>query len=225
MRKYLLCVVALWAAVALVQCAARDATAPRAPLPLDPITPAESEAAPRIAQSHSGVREAVGEGARLIYVRSIAPKRTANDDEPRGRHADIVLISASNEAGVRVLVDLVAGSVVDFVRLPQAQVPLGPGDIEEALRIALEHDAVRQLLGARASGFRVLTGPIGPHNANTDFVEGLRHVGAAPDDPCFRNRCVYLLFNSGGRLILQDREILVNLNTRQVRVSPARGGG
>src|SRR5262249_3657430 len=141
------------------------------------------------------------------------------------RHADLLYIRSDNEFGVRVLVDLVAARVVDHNRVPSSKVPLGRSDVAEALRIATEYSPVRTLLGERASTFRVLTGPIGPETANSNFVEGLRHVGSDPNDPCTRHRCVYLLFNSGGHLILQDQEIVVDLNARQVRVSPAREGG
>ena len=111
------------------------------------------------------------------------------------------------------------------IELPSASVPLGRADVEEALRIASEDPTVRQLLGERASAFRVLTGPIDAGRANSDYVEGLRHTGSGPKDPCSRHRCVYLLFNSGGRLILQDREIVVDLTARQARVSTVRPQG
>jgi hypothetical protein len=124
-----------------------------------------------------------------------------------------------------VLVDLAAARVVDVDRVPSASVPLGRADVELALRIATEDPAVRGLLGERASAFRVLSGPIDEKRANSDYVEGLRHTGAGPEDPCSRHRCVYLLFNSGGRLILQDREIVVDLNARQARVSTVRPEG
>lgn len=220
MRKYVVCFVAF---LAVAGCAHGQAS--RTPLPLDPITPEEARNAQRIAQSDPRVRELLGSEPRVVYVLSIAPKLTPNDNEPRGRHADLLYIRRDNELGVRVLVDLVAARVVNHDRVQSSSVPLGTSDVVEALRIATEDPAVRRLLGERASAFRVLTGPIGPENANSDFVEGLRHVGASPDDPCRTHRCVYLLFNSGGQLIHQDQEIVVDLNARQVRVSPAREGG
>ncbi len=198
---------------------------PAAPiLPLDPLRPEEVEAAQRIAQSDPRVRELLAENPRVIYVQSIAPKIGPNADEPRGRHADVFYLSGDEETGVRVLVDLAGSRVVEHVRLPQNKVPLGVADVQEALRLALENGAVRQLLGARASGFRVLSGPITPENANSDRVSGLRHVAGNREDPCYRGRCLYLLFSSGGRLILTDEEILVNLTTRDVRVMSTREG-
>jgi hypothetical protein len=222
MRKYALCLVAFLAVAVSAQEPSRPAAKP---LPLDPMTPQEAENAQRIAQSDSKTRELLGSNARIVYVLSIAPKLTPNDNEPHGRHADLLYIRGDNEFGVRVLVDLVAARVVNQERIASSSVPLGRSDVAEALRIATENSEIRSLLGERANGFRVLTGPIGPEAANSDFVEGLRHVGAGPDDPCTTHRCVYLLFNSGGRLILQEQEIVVDLNARQVRVSSARKGG
>ena len=211
--------------LAVAVCAQEQPKPTVTPLPLDPITPEEAGNAQRIAQSDPRIRELLGSDPRVVYVLSIAPKLTPNDNEPRGRHADLLYIRGDNEFGVRVLVDLVAARVVSHDRTPSSTVPLGRSDVAEALRIAAENPAIHKLLGERASAFRVLTGPIGPETANSDFVQGLRHVGASPDDPCTRHRCVYLLFNSGGQLILQEQEIVVDLNARQVRVSPAREGG
>lgn len=224
MRKYLLCLLAVIAGA----CATTTYDHPAlpgtvGPLPLDPITPAEAARAQEIARSDDRTRQLLGPEARLVYVLSIAPKRTPSDDEPRGRHADLLYIRNDNEFGVRVLVDLVAGRVVDQARVPASSVPLGRSDVAEALRIAVESPELRELLGARASEFHVLSGPLTQEAATSDFVEGLRHTGAGPNDPCSRDRCVYLLFNSGGHLILQDREILVDLNTRRVRVTRAGG--
>lgn len=207
MRTYAVCFVACLGLLAAAVCA-QEAQAPNrptaTPLPLDPITPEEAQNAQRIARSDSRVREMLRPDPRIVYVLSIVPKLTSSDSEPRGRHADLLYIRSDNRFGVRVLVDLIAGRVVNSARVSSASVPLGRSDVAEALRIAVEDPAVRRLLDERASSFRVLAGPIGPALANGDYVEGLRHTGAGPNDPCSTHRCIYLLFNSGGRLILQD---------------------
>ncbi len=213
MRTYVVCLIAFLSGVGLECSQAKNAGKP---LPLDPLTPEETATAQRIAQSDPRVGELLGAQSRIVYVLSIAPKLTPQDDEPRGRYADLLFIRGDNESGVHVLVDLVAGRVVHNERVAASSVPLGRADVAEALRIATESQEIRGLLGARAGGFRVLTGPIGPKTANSDYVEGLRHTGG-PEDPCARHRCVYLLFNSGGRRILEDREVVVDLNSRQVR--------
>ena len=221
MEKYALCLMALLATAAFAQ---RSTGPPASPLPLDPLTPREIERATQVAQADPRVREMLGANARLVYVLSIAPKQASKDGEPAGRHAEVLFIRADNEYGVHVLVDLAARRAMEQVRVAPASVPLGRADVEEALRIASESPELRQLVGARAGGFRVLRGPITRELANSDYVQGLRHIGGE-GDPCAQHRCVYLLFNSGGQQILTDQEIVVDLNARQARVSSVREGG
>ncbi|HWS70823.1 MAG TPA: hypothetical protein VN605_01855 [Thermoanaerobaculia bacterium] len=195
-----------------------------APLPLDPLTDAEAARAQEVVRSDATTRQLLGDNPRLIYVISIAPKLTA-DGEPRGRHADLLYRRGDNALGVRVLVDIAAGRVIDRSRVVPTSLPIGTADIEEALAIAQSSDELQPLLRSygSASAFRVLSGPLTRQRANENFVQGLRHIGSGPDDPCRMNLCIYLLFNSGGRQILRGDEILVDLNTRRVMVR--RTGG
>ena len=201
---------------------------PRPPLPLDPITRQETGEAQRIALADAKLRETLGTEPRLVYALSIAPKLRPEDDEPRGRHADLLYIRTDNQAGVRVLVDLVGKRVVQFERVVASSVPLGRNDVAEALRIATADAGAQKLVGARLQEFRVLEGPLTRETANGNYVEGLRHTGAGPEDPCSRHRCVYLIFNSGGRMLHRDQQIVVDLNDRRVRISqqtePQHGG-
>jgi hypothetical protein len=192
---------------------------PARPLPLDPITSDEVVAAQQIAQSDAATLQLLGSNARFVSALSIAPKLTAQDSEPSGRYADLLYIRQDNTFGVRVLVDLGFSRVVDRVQVSASSVALGRADVAEALRIASDSPALRLLLGRRAGSFRVLSGPLSRETVNSNYVEGLRHAGEGPDDPCSTHRCVYLLFNSGGQTILQDQEILVDLNARETRVT------
>lgn len=192
-------------------------------LPLDPITTQEMEVAKIIASSDSKLQELIGREYKVIYIQSIAPKLNSNDLEPTGRHADLLLLRRENDLGVRVLVDLKAARVVQFEKIKSSSVPLGTSDVVEALSIATQAPELKSLLGERIQGFRVLDGPITRDLAASDYVEGLRHVGAL-DDPCRVNRCVYLLFTSGGRSILRENDIVVDLNARTVRVTPVQKG-
>lgn len=222
MRSVMSAIAAVLVALAV---AAQQPPPTAAPLPLDPITPEEERNAVAIAQGNRHVRELLGSSFHLVYALSIAPKLTPNDNEPRGRHADLLYIRSERGGfGVRVLVDLIARNVVSAVRVARPKVPLGTGDVEDALRVALQDPALRELLGAHASSFHVLSGPIGPETVAADFVEGMHHVGVSPTDPCTTNRCVILLFNSGGHLIMQDRQILVDLDAQRVRVNALTGG-
>jgi hypothetical protein len=194
------------------------------PLPLDPLTDAEAARAQEVAASDATTRQLLGDNPRLIYVLSIAPKLSA-DGEPRGRHADLLYRRGDNTFGVRVLVDLAAGGVIDRARVVPTSLPIGTADIEEALAIAQSSVELQPLLGSYGSAraFRVLSSPLTRERANENFVQGLRHIGSGPEDPCRMNLCIYLLFNSGGRQILQQDEVLVDLNTRRVIVR--RTGG
>jgi hypothetical protein len=196
---------------------------PGRPLALDPITADEAAEAQLIAQNDTETAALLGNGARIVYAISIAPKLTSQSNEPSGRHADLLYIRQDNAFGVRVLVDLEYKRVVARTSVSASSAGLGRADIAEALRIATDSPALRQLLGHRLAGsFRVLSGSITRENVNSNYVEGLRHVGASPDDPCTTHRCVYLIFNSGGQTILQDQEIVVDLNARETRVSASK---
>ncbi len=229
--RYLLCLLALVAAACASQTgqygqSGTTTTNPpgHAPLPLDPLTDAEAARAQEVAMSDAGTRQLLGDRPRLIYVLSIAPKLSA-DGEPRGRHADVLYRRADSSFGVRVLVDLEAGRVVDRVRIVPTSLPIGTADVEEALEIAQSSGELQPLLRSygAAGAFRVLRGPLTRERANENFVQGLQHVSANPDDSCHLGRCIVLVFNSGGEQILTEQRILVDLNTRRVRIT--RTGG
>jgi hypothetical protein len=236
MRKNLSCLVALL----ILGCATNPRPAPvqpdgttrqpgvivrsGPPLPLDPLTAEEEARARQVAESDGATRELLGTGACPVYVLSIAPKLTPSDDEPRGRHADVLYMRRDQQFGVRALVDLSSGRVVAQDRVAARSVPIGVCDAQQALEVARGSEQLRGLLQTDAGGFRVLTGPLTRDSAQSNYVQALRHTGAGPEDPCSVNRCVYLVFNSGGRMILRDQEVLVDLTARQVRITRAGGG-
>lgn len=224
--RSLICVIALAAAACTSSYRYGSKPAPpptpstQAPLPLDPLSDAEAARAQDVAQADAATSQLLGVNPRLIYVLSIAPKMSA-DGEPHGRHADVLYRREDNTFGVRVLVDLAATRVVDRVRVAIGSVPIGTADVDEALEIAQSSGELEQLLGSYARGgpFRVLNGPLTRERANENFVQGIQHTGSGPDDPCRTNRCVYLVFNSEGRQVLRQQQVLVDLNTRRVMVT------
>jgi hypothetical protein len=230
--RYLLCLLALVAAACASQSGQYGRTTPtppapqpsHAPLPLDPLTDAEAARAQEVAVSDAETRQLLGERPVLIYALSIAPKLSP-DGEPRGRHADVLYRRADSTYGVRVLVDLEAGRAVDRVRVDPTSLPIGIADVEEALEIAQSSGELQSLLRSfgAAGAFHVLRGPLTRERANENFVVGLQDVSGNPDDPCRMDRCIVLVFNSGGQEILREQQILVDLNTRRVRVT--RTGG
>jgi hypothetical protein len=199
------------------------------PLPLDPLTDEEQRIAERIATADVRVHKFLGDSGRLIYVQFISVKpRAASGDapsEPSGRYAEVLFHIDPDRGGVRALVDLTASQVADVVQLPEQSVAINQTDVELAARIALADAQVRKLLGDRADAFRVLTNPLTADNANSDYIEGLRTVGVAPDDPCTKHRCVILFFSSKNRYLLADQEILVDLTAKKTIVRPRNRSG
>ena len=189
-------------------------------LPLDPLTPAEREAAARIADGDPRVRELVGSRARRIYVEFIAPKNVApgtNPDVPAGRYAEVVYIRYDNNVGVRALVELANGRVVDATRVSGRGVPINLDEVEEAARIALADGRVAALLGDRAGRFRVARAPAGLQEVNDARIEGLRTLGSTPEDPCTEHRCIVLFFRERNRYIHLN-EVVVDLNAQRAIV-------
>ena len=199
------------------------------PLPLDPLTQREREVATRIAQGDARVKELLGNKTRLIYTEFIAVKRgetrrpagTAQAEEPRaGRFADILFVRYDTNVGVRVLVDLAAQRVAEVVRVSGRSVPINSDEVEVAARLALADPRVVRLLGAQANTFRVARAPATAREAGGNRIEGLRTLGAAPNDPCYEHRCIVLFFRQANRYIRLN-EVVVDLTTQIVML---RGG-
>ena len=214
--------------------AARRQTPPQQAqvLPLDPLTPEEKERAARAASNNARIKELLGSGTqRVVYVEFLALKP---DDESRarerdgrpiriGRHAEVVLYNPENDQGARAVVELDRqDSVRQVERLDSDLVPLTFEDIEAARDIALRNADVRSLLGADADRFRVLRQAQTRRGDEQQIaVEGLRYRTTNPSDPCYRQRCVALLFRRG-RVYVRNANVLVNLNTRTARVERRR---
>jgi hypothetical protein len=181
--------------------------------PFDPLTPAERAAAERIARSDSGVQRLLG--GRLADVASIqlfVPK-PPDDGRPltahvngMGRSADLVLSTLEGpHVGVWVRVDTRAGRVEDVRRLAansaggSIEVPFAPREVERAGVLVLASEEGRRLLGAGAPGWVLEYRPVG---------------GGDLGEPCFRNRCVAVLFRRD-RVYLRSYA-LVNLETSTV---------
>lgn len=189
---------------------------PERPLPLDPLTPAERERAVAIARENPRVQEFLAGRTRLIYADFLAVKDDPRSEEPVRRHADVLFYGYDSNTGLRALVDLEAGRVVGTARVAGNSVPITEEEIAEAAEIALGSSAVRRLLGDRTFQFtrdRRIENRIG----------GLRTLGAGPDDPCTRGRCIELFFRTGERgrnRFLFIHQVVVDLRTREVMVLP-----
>ena len=190
--------------------------------PLDPLTPEETALAAQVANSDPKVKEALGPGLQqLIRVEFLALKspdyRDSVDPEQMniGRHAAVLFYRYDVDLGIHVVVDLEQKSVGAITRMEGKVVPLAAAEVTAAFSLALRNEQVRALLGARASEFKVsgLVTRERPENR----VEGLRVVSASPKDPCYRHRCVDLIFHQREGYI-SGTEVTVDLTAQIVRV-------
>jgi len=217
----------LWPAILLFFAPVLAIAQQPSPMPLDPLTPDEVRVAQRVAAEDSRLREWGAGKSRLIYVQFISVKPPSAErqrqSEPSGRFAEVLLHIDPAGGGVRALVDLTAGRVIDAVRLPEQSVPIGQSDVELAAQIALADPAFRRLLGEQATSFHVLTGPVTRESESGNLIEGLHTIGVGPADPCSTHRCVVLLFSSNGRYLFQEQQITVDLSARKLMlIQPPR---
>ena len=189
---------------------------------LDPLTPEETELATRIATADPRVKDALGKGrALLVQVQFLALKPNvygADQDLERlriGRHAAVLFYRYDTDQGVHVIVDLEKRSAGDITRIEGRAVPLAAEEVAQASALALRNDRVRSLLGARVNDFRVANLAAGERPENR--IEGLRVVATSPRDPCYRHRCVDLLFRQHEGYIA-GTSVTVDLTSQAVRV-------
>jgi Cu2+-containing amine oxidase len=186
---------------------------------LDPLTPQEIETAAEIASGDRNVKAALGTGRqRLVQVQFLALKRARMEGDIEhlriGRHAAVLFYRYDGDQGIHVVVDLEKKTVVSVERIEGRAVPLSVDEITDAFGLAARDERVRALLGARLSDFKVanLAEGVRPENR----VEGLRVVATSPRDPCYRRRCIDLLFRTREGYIA-GTTVTVDLTTQTVR--------
>jgi Cu2+-containing amine oxidase len=191
-------------------------------LPLDPLTADEATLATELAKSDRKVAEALGSGKQqLIRVEFVALK-TANFREPKepeqldiGRHAAVVFYRYDTDKGVHVIIDLEQKAVGEITIMEGKTVPLAAAEVTEALDLALRNEQVKTLLGPKANEFKVAGLSAGEKPENR--VEGLRVIASSPKDPCYKHRCLDLLFRRREGY-LAGTSVSVDLTARTVRV-------
>jgi Cu2+-containing amine oxidase len=198
---------------------------PDRPLPLDPLTPGELARADSVVRSDVRVREFLAGGrSRLIGIEFIAVKLPRDPATPDGvqqrRTADALLYRYDTNQGMRALVDIGRGAVLDIASVPGESVPINRDEVAEAARIALADRRVTRLFGDRMPAFRVATGPPTREDADKPIIEGLRTVGATRKDPCYRRRCVVLFFHVNNNYVQMNR-VFVDLIGERVFVDGA----
>ena len=194
---------------------------PDRPLPLDPLTAQERALTDTIVRSDARVREFLAGGPnRLINIDFIAvktPRESATRDEvpPSRRTAEAVLYRYDTNQGILVLVDIGRRVVTDIARVPGESVPINNDEVAQAAKLALADRRVIQLFGGRMPAFRVATGPATEAETDQPRIEGLRTIGATPEDPCYRRRCVVLFFRVNNRYVQMNR-VFVDLISQRV---------
>ena len=185
---------------------------------LDPLTPKEIELATRVANEDRRVKEAVGTGKQqLVQVQFLAlkPARYGPDAERLqiGRHAEVLFYRYDGDRGIHVVVDLEKKAVVLVTKIEGRAVPLGADEIREAFGLAAQNERVKALLGAQLNDFKVanLT-----EERPENRVEGLRVVATSPRDPCYRHRCIDLLFHNREGYVA-GTTVTVDLTAQTVR--------
>lgn len=190
--------------------------------PLDPLTPEEIEIAARIANSDAKVKAALGSGRHLLIEVSFLALKSPGyrEAEPQkmkiGRHAAVIFYRYDDDIGIHVVIDLEQKAAGEITRLQGTAVPLAYQEVVEAFNLALRNERVRALLGARANEFKVFR-PSSAGERSPTRVEGLRVVTSSPGDPCFKHRCVDLLFRLP-RGYLAGTSVTVDLTAQTVRV-------
>lgn len=206
---------------------------PRQVLPLDPLGPEELRVAERIALADPRVREQLGTGRReLVSVDVFVPKPAqkeigaaiAGQRIHMGRFAEVVFFRYEGEYGVRAVVDLEGKAVTEVTRLESRQVPMTPTDLGDAWRLALRNEDVRKALGPNVERFQVwqqARAATAGRSREAYVVEALR-VGAAEEkDPCFKHRCLQLLFRRGDTYLMEP-SVIVDLSAEKVYVERRR---
>lgn len=192
---------------------AQLASEPSQRSPLDPLTKEERQRAERAARADARVLELLGSGRqRLISVEFLAvkpedPAQTQQTQDRRieiGRHAVVLLYRYDGDFGVRSVVDLQQGVVLQAARVRGDEVPISEEEIREAARLALQNREVRGILGPAAERY---------------VVEGLREFPSDEADPCAQHRCLALQFRLGN-LNLAATRVVVDLTTQTVSVGP-----
>jgi len=196
-------------------------------LPLDPLTEDERRAAERLALADPRVQQLLGAGRRQLVsvdLFAVKPPREQIEAVAAGRpiqmsrFAEVVFFRPDGEFGVRAVVDLSRGAVAEVDRLASQQVPLTQADLTEAWQLASRDAEVRQALGTDVERFRVQGPPVRGVAVRPPYsVEALPVEAVAENDPCYKHRCLHLLFRRGDAYLMRP-VVIVDLSVRKVYV-------
>lgn len=191
---------------------------------LDPLTPEEHAAAERIARNDAKVKQLLGEGAvRLVSITPVIIKRGDPPEkiDVHQREVEVVLFRPEGEVGARVFVNLRQNSVANLQRLESRQVPFTVDDLNDAFQLAMRDPEVERTLGPEAKSFRVREATAEPGAAPLENeVTGLPVRSSDPKDPCYRHRCMELLFRHGTDFLSMSVEVDLTVKHATLRRQP-----
>lgn len=201
----------------------KKVTVERQPLALDPLTSADRALAERIATEDSRVRELLGTGPHHLISIDLLFLKPEKEESPApvhaveiDRNAEVIFRRGEDESGVRAIVNLTKRTVTFVSRIESRQIPLTQEDIVEAARLAVENEELRHELGTEQEGFTAAAkssrGATGRY-----AVTGLRLFTQDEDDPCYKHRCVRVMFRRDLDYLVQPI-VMVDLTTRQVNL-------
>ncbi|HET8921858.1 MAG TPA: hypothetical protein VFN26_02560 [Candidatus Acidoferrum sp.] len=213
-----------------------QATAPAGQeiLPLNPLSAEEKRSAENLAVADSRVIKLLGAGRRQLVSVELFPIKpdaermaaaAAGTPIALERYAEVIFLRYENEAGVRALVDLSRRNVIEATQITADQVPLTDSDLAEASRLALSNPEVKKALGPEAERFRPPepeTSAESTRERKVDqyIIRGLPIRTLDENDPCWKHRCLQLLFRRGD-VYLTRPVVVVDLTAHQVRLEKA----
>ncbi|HEY2233084.1 MAG TPA: hypothetical protein VGK01_06365 [Candidatus Angelobacter sp.] len=189
---------------------------------LDPLTQEERATAERIARADTRVKQLLGEGGvRLVSTTPVISKRGDSPEkiDLHQREIEVVLFRPEGEVGARVLVNLRQNSVANLQRLRSSQVPFTADDLNDAFQLAMRDTVVLRALGPEAKSFRVQAERTDSEARAEKEVTGLPVRSNDPKDPCYKHRCMQLLFRNGTDYL----SMAVNVDLSAKRVAVERG--
>ena len=187
-------------------------TPQRGPLKFDPLTPEERELATRLAEGDPRVKRLRGTGRQVLISVDLATPKTTGENS---RHAEVLYYRYNGNQGVMALVNLQQQAVQETVAIDGNSVPLSTGEVNQAVGIALQDRTLINLLGPNYQQYRATT--LTAREGEPNPVEALRILATSRTDPCYRHRCVSLLFRQGDTF-LTGTSVIVDLTVQNVRV-------
>lgn len=178
--------------------------------PLDPLTQAECAQAIRAVMADARTREIVTGRQFDVAYAELLPAKGRGDDTPVRQAEVVVSVYDGQPTGVRAVVDLARGQVVEVARVAgtraEAQVARGRGDV---VPISPAEVALARGLALRDAAFRTRVG-VAPDEVTVEVLP-VTEV----DETCPSGRCVELLFRRGQEY--STTTAVVDIPSRAVR--------